>query len=93
MTNRYKPGKRCSSACVTRDHRTFGECMRAKSLQVKPNLSNTQAVKNHDAELQAYRNARAQGIQPAGTTMAKVREAEMLSDMKGSAFNADNPFS
>lgn len=89
---RLKPGKRCSSACQTKDHQTFGECMRAKSLQLKPNLMGTMATKAHDAELQAYRDARAQGIQPAGTTMAKVREAVELSDMSGKAFNADKPF-
>ena len=93
MAGKFKKGARCSSACLTRDHRTFGECMRSKSLQLNPNLANTQASKGWDGELQAYRNARAQGIQPAGTSMAKVREAEEISQATGRAFQADAPFS
>jgi len=86
MTSRYKKGKRCSSACPTQDHKTFGECMRAKNLQLNPNLSNTGASKAWDAELSAYRDARAQGIQPSGTTMAKVREAVDISNATGVAY-------
>jgi len=76
----------CSSGCVTQDHKTFGECMRAKNLQLNPNLSNTGASKAWDAELSAYRDARAQGIQPSGTTMAKVREAVEISNATGVAY-------
>jgi hypothetical protein len=86
MTSRYKKGKRCSSACPTQDHKTFGECMRAKNLHLTPNLSDTGASKAWDAELSAYRNARAQGIQPSGTTMAKVREAVEISNATGVAY-------
>lgn len=86
MTERYKKGKRCSSACPTKDHRTFGECMRAKNLNLNPNLSDTGASKAWDAELSAYRDARAQGIQPSGTTMAKVREAVEISNATGVAY-------
>ncbi|AUG87347.1 hypothetical protein SEA_ZOOBEAR_42 [Streptomyces phage ZooBear] len=93
MAGKFKKGARCSSACLTKDHRTFGECMRSKSLNLNPNLSNTQATKAWDGELQAYRDARAQGIQPAGTTRAKVQEAVEISNHRGKAFNADAPFS
>ena len=86
MAGKLKKGKRCSSACPTQDHRTFGECMRAKNLNLNPNLSNTGASKAWDAELEAYRGARAQGIQPAGTTMNKIREAEEISQRTGTAF-------
>lgn len=86
MAGKFKKGARCSSACLTKDHRTFGECMRSKNLQLNPNLSNTGASKAWDAELGAYRDARAQGIQPSGTTMAKVREAIDISDATGVAY-------
>lgn len=92
MAGKFKRGARCSSACLTKDHRTFGECMRSKNLNLKPNLSNTGATKAWDAELQGYRDARAQGIQPAGTTRAKVQEAVEISNRTGKAFNADSPF-
>jgi len=45
--------------------------------------------KKWNAELDAYSAARKQGIQPAGTSMAKINEAVRLSDMAGTAFNAD----
>jgi hypothetical protein len=76
----------CSSSCKTKDHETFGECMRSKNLQLNPNLSNTGATKAWDGELEAYRKARNQGIQPSGTTMAKIREAEEISQKTGRAF-------
>jgi hypothetical protein len=88
-----KKGAHCSSACLTKDHKTFGECMRAKGLQLKPNLSDTSSTKKWDGELQAYRDARAQGIQPGGTTMAKVQEAVEISQRTGKAYNADSPYS
>jgi hypothetical protein len=40
-----------------------------------------------DAELKAYKDARAQGIQPSGTSMAKVQEAVRISDKVGKAFD------
>jgi hypothetical protein len=86
MAGKFKKGARCSSACSTKEHRTFGECMRAKDLQLNPNLSNTGATKAWDRELQAYRDARSQGIQPSGTTMAKIREAEEISQRTGQAY-------
>lgn len=92
MAGKFKKGARCSSACLTKDHRTFGECMRSKNLQLNPNLADTGASKAWDAELQGYRDARAQGIQPGGTTKAKVQEALEISDRTGKAYNADSPF-
>lgn len=91
MTQRFKKGKRCSSACLTKDHKTFGECMRDKSLNLKPNLSDTSTTKAWDNELESYRNARSQGIQPAGTSMEKIRDAEQKSQLMGQAFQADKP--
>lgn len=76
----------CSSSCLTQDHETFGECMRAKGIQLNPNLSDTQRSKRWDKELQAYRDARSQGIQPSGTTMTKIREADEISQKTGQAF-------
>ena len=45
--------------------------------------------KKWDSELNAYREARRQGVQPAGTTMKAVKEAMQASDNLGSAFNAE----
>lgn len=83
-----RKGKNCASACLTKDHKTFGECMRAKGLQVTPNLMGVTANKKGESELQAYRDARAQGIKPAGTTRAKVDEAVRISQSTGRAYEA-----
>lgn len=81
-------GTNCSSSCVTKDHSTFGACMRAKNLQLNPHLADTGAVKAWDGELQAYRDARRQGIQPAGTKMHQIKQAVELSNNMGQAFDA-----
>lgn len=47
------------------------------------------AKKKWDGELKAYKDARAQGIQPAGTSMKAVREAVDKSDKAGKAFDAN----
>jgi hypothetical protein len=41
-----------------------------------------------DAELKAYKNARAQGIQPAGTSMKQIQKAVEISDKTGKAYGA-----
>ena len=45
--------------------------------------------KKWDSELQAYRDARAQGIQPAGTTRAHIEQAYKASEALGKAYSAD----
>lgn len=65
--------------------------MRSKNLHLNPNLSDTGAVKEWDGELQSYRNARAQGIQPAGTTKNEILKAEKISQQTGVAYRADKP--
>lgn len=42
-----------------------------------------------DSELEAYRNARSHGIQPAGTTMKAIREAERASEVMGKPYDAN----
>lgn len=45
--------------------------------------------KKWDGELKAYRDARAQGVQPAGTTTKAVNKAMELSNKVGKAFDAN----
>jgi hypothetical protein len=87
-----KPGANCSSSCLTKDHATFGECVRGKRLNVGycgQGGGDATAQKKWDAELQAYRDARRQGIQPDGTTMPKIRKALEESDKHGAAYGRD----
>jgi len=46
--------------------------------------------KKWTGELNAYAEARSQGIQPAGTTMKAVNEAKAASDKLGVAYNAES---
>jgi len=85
---RKKKGSNCSSVCLTKDHATFGECMRSKRLNLNPNLMGTQIQKEWDKELEDYRDAHDQGIRPRGTTRAKIDEAVRTSDATGVAFGA-----
>lgn len=83
-----KKGVNCASACLTKDHYTFGECVRSKDLQIQPNIMGGQVNRAGESELQAYRDARSQGIHPAGTTKAKVEEAVRISQETGKAYQA-----
>lgn len=53
----------------------------ADSRRVMPN-------KAFNRELEAYKEARAQGIQPAGTSMKKIQEAVKASETLGRAYDA-----
>ena len=65
---------------------------KAKGLSLNTGDANSQksmSNKKWDGELDAYRAARAQGIQPAGTSMAHIRAAENASAVMGRAYDAD----
>lgn len=77
MAGKLKKGLRCSAACQTKDHRTFGECMRAKSLKLSPRISDSYGSKQKawDKELDNYESAVRQGVYPEGTTQPKIDKA------------------
>jgi hypothetical protein len=67
-------------------------CFGCKGLTLQMNTGDAKRDipdKKWNSELQAYRDARAQGIQPAGTTMRHVQEAHRASEVLGKAYNAD----
>lgn len=53
------------------------------------NSSKTMPSKKWNAELSAYKEARKQGIQPAGTSMKKINEAVKASETLGKAYDAN----
>ena len=64
------------------------------ALQLSPGEASTRtsmSTKKWDGELQAYRNARAQGIQPASTKLKDIQAAVAASNHFGKAFKADEP--
>lgn len=83
----------CSAACPTPGvHQTYGECLRAKALQVDVAVPGTgydpARQKAWDSELDLYRTARSQGIQPAGTKRHQIENAIKISDTTGKAYQA-----
>lgn len=80
----------CRSGCLTQDHRTWGECARAANIRVGQVDATEQ--RSWDRELDAYRQARAEGIQPASTRLPDVQRAMEASDATGRPFNAASPF-
>jgi hypothetical protein len=73
------------------NHPTFGACLRAKNLRIGYCRSATgggdySEQKRWDRELDDYRAARAQGIQPDGTRTHQIRRALDISDRTGKPY-------
>ena len=83
----------CRSGCKTKDHESYSACLREGA----PRVLYSNSAKNFDmtrekkwnAELDAYRGAVAEGIQPATTKMRDIQEAKRISDKTGQPFRAD----
>lgn len=76
------------------EYPTYGSYLRSKAIRVEGCRDATggqdrSTQKRWDAELNLYRSAVAQGIQPDGTSTAKVRRALDLSDRAGRAYNGE----
>lgn len=82
----------CTTGCATKDHKTMGECLRAKG--VRTTYVNhlmgfdRDSAKKWDNDLAAYRDARRQGIQPASCDRAATDAAVQASDRMGVAYRA-----
>lgn len=77
---------------MTKDHSTYGECLKGASIQMAATVRNTvmnETFHQTSNDLKAYQSARVNGIQPEGTTLAKVKEAERASRLLGRAYNAN----
>jgi len=82
----------CSSSCLTKDHATWGECVRSKGLKVtyaQEHAGKDATVqKKADKNLENYRKARKYGIQPKTTNKHDVDYAIRQSDKTGTAYEA-----
>lgn len=67
----------CTSSCLTQDHKTWGDCVRSKGLQVSPHVSESYSSKQTrwDKDLNHYESAVSQGLQPKGTQRHQVDAA------------------
>lgn len=82
----------CTAGCQTRDCESYAACLKGKSLRIAyansaNGLDYTQQ-KKWDRELSAYKDARAEGIQPSGTSLDKIENAKRISDATGKAYDA-----
>lgn len=72
----------CASSCATKDHSSYGECLRSKRLQLSPHVNDSYGTKQKawDKDLDHYESAVRQGLSPAGTQRhqvdAALKEAE-----------------
>lgn len=85
-------GENCRTGCKEKNHESYAECLRNSGVQVNTGdagRAESMTSKKWESELSAYRDARAQGIQPAGTSMKAVAESLEASDKIGKAYNAD----
>lgn len=86
-------GEKCRTGCVEKSHSSYAECLRAGAPRISyansaNGLDRTQQQK-WDAEIASYRQARAEGMQPASTKQKDIDAARRISDATGTAFRAD----
>lgn len=83
----------CRSGCRTQDHESYAACLLDAGIRTylaSPSKGlDGSAQKRWDKELADYRAARRQGIQPDGTTKAKIEDAVRRSDAAGAAYGRD----
>jgi hypothetical protein len=80
----------CSSGCVTKDHDSFGACLRAKRLQIdRFSLRSDGATERRsNAALNDYAELRKHGSQPASPWPKDVEHAKKEA-MKDGVYVAD----
>lgn len=82
----------CRTGCPTQDHASWGACARAAHLRVAycgVGGGDATEQKKWDRELDLYRAARAQGVQPDGTKTTQIVRALKASDAAGAAYGRD----
>jgi hypothetical protein len=79
----------CASSCMTRDHDTFGACLRAKNIHLG-DVKGDGSGARRDLRFETYAAARRQGIQPASTKLKDSQAAIRASERAGVAFDANS---
>lgn len=81
----------CRTGCPTRDHGSYSECLQSANVKIAATINSplSFAWDKTRSDTAAYAAARANGIQPQGTTVEKVREAEQASRILGRAYDGN----
>lgn len=74
----------CRSGCPTQDHANWGECARDSNIGISNEVV-AKKIGSVEKELNAYRDARKAGIQPATTKMKDIQNAVRASEKIGVA--------
>jgi hypothetical protein len=73
----------CRSGCRTQDHESYAECLRAAKPVTRNSTQSTDTLYRRESlnatEINEYKAARAQGIQPATTQLKDIQEAVAVS--------------
>ena len=84
----------CASSCQTKDHRSYGACLRSKNLATVglettgPSFGMSRQ-KEFEKETNLYGDTVAQGIQPDSTQTKDIRAALDKSDAFGKPYRGD----
>ena len=82
----------CTTGCPTQDCPSYAACLRGKRTKVaycnSANGFDYTEQKKWDRDLAAYKDARAQGIQPSSTKREAVDRAVAMSNEVGKAWQA-----
>ena len=82
----------CTTGCQTKTCESYAACLRGKRTKVAYANSaggyDLTAQKKWDKDLDLYRQARAEGIQPATTKRKDIEAAMRVSDTTNTAFQA-----
>ena len=82
----------CTSSCNTKDHASYGDCLRSNTpmfVGVSPTRTgwDQDKVKKDEKEIQSYWDATRQGIEPRSTRKKDIDAAVKLSNDAGKAFD------
>ena len=86
----------CTSACKTKDHASYAECLQQNMPMIAPSSTPSRTgwdmgkIKKDNKELDSYYSAVKQGIEPRSTKQKDIDAAVKLSNEGGKAFDGIN---
>lgn len=86
----------CTSACRSKDHASYAECLQQNMPMISPSSTPSRSgwdrdkIKKDDKELDSYYSAVRQGIEPRSTRQPDIDAAVKLSNESGKAFDGIN---
>lgn len=85
----------CTSSCKTKDHATYGDCIRSNMPMIDGGAMPTRgkasisAIKKDEKELTSYYDAIRQGVEPISTKKKDIDAAMAVSNEVGKAFDGN----